>query len=114
MQKRIAPRRRNWLISIGLILPGQDDRADDRHQQNEREGPEWQQVRIEDAVADGADVDAIDPRIGTRELLVLEATDEGDGHRGEQQQCDRYADRSTLVVEVVLGADAGPREHHTE
>src|SRR5687768_7809530 len=100
MQNRTAPSSRKLLISMSAsVLPGEDDGADDRGEEDERERPEGQQVGLEDVVADSLYRD----RCGVLwQLGVLEAGDQHPRHDTEHQQCDGDAELEARVVQIAL------------
>src|SRR5512132_904894 len=81
VQKRIAPSSRNWLrissSTASPVLPGDDDGADQRGEQQHRDDLERDQVLGEDRVAHGGRVAA---GVGARGLV-----DRRDPHVGRQR-----------------------------
>src|SRR5512132_3752337 len=80
MQNSAAPRRRNSFTSIS-ILSGQHDGADHGGEKDERQRPERQEERFEDAVAERGRGN-LSRRV---ETIVAEALDEHVAHDPEHQ-----------------------------
>src|SRR5688572_3110221 len=120
MQKSTAPKRRNWLISTARsVLPGQDDGADQRGEQEHRHDLEGHEVGREDGVANGAGPAGggdglLAAALELGELLVLEEVDEHVAEDAEQEESGDDGDAALVVVELTLVAELGPGEHDAE
>src|SRR5687768_9689538 len=112
MANSTAPSSRNWLSSIGddLLLPGQDDGADEGGGEEQADGLERHQVLGEERVAD---LTGALHRLPA-ELVVAPLVDEDVGEDAEQRQGDHEADVPGPVVDGRVLADGRPGEHGAE
>src|SRR3954447_14477864 len=108
MANSAAPRSRNSLINTSSILPGQHDGADDGGQEDEGQGPERDQARPEDRVADL--LGAGDDRVGG-ELGVAEGGDQDGADDAGAEKGNHHSDAPERVVQPAFPADAGAGEH---
>src|SRR5260370_6194710 len=114
VQNRNALRMRNSL-SCTSVLPGEDDGADERGEEEHGDHFERDDVDPEDVLADGAGAAERHQRVAELDLLAAEGVDEQRGEDTEDEEGGDDGPPPLVVVEAgSFTAHLGPGEHDAE
>src|ERR1700674_375973 len=114
VQNKKALRMRNSL-SCTSVLPGEDDGADKRGEEQHRDHFERDDEDPEDVLADGAGAPERHERVAELDLLPAEGVDEErDEHTEDEERGDDGAPTLVVVEAGTLTAHRRPGEHDPE